>query len=34
HGEPEAAEALRRRIRDDLGWPVDVADDRACVRLV
>jgi metallo-beta-lactamase family protein len=34
HGEPAAAEALRRRIRDGLGWPVDVADDRACVRLV
>ena len=24
HGEPEAADTLRLRIRDELGWPVRV----------
>ncbi|WP_337878144.1 MBL fold metallo-hydrolase [Caldimonas sp.] len=31
HGEPEAADALRTRIQDDLGWRVSVPDHQACV---
>jgi len=26
HGEPEASDALRRRIQDDLGWPCRVPE--------
>ncbi|PPE74342.1 MBL fold metallo-hydrolase [Solimonas fluminis] len=33
HGEPEAADALRRRIADQLGWPCEVADYRQRVDL-
>ncbi len=28
HGEPGAADALRRRIAEELGWPVCVAEER------
>jgi len=33
HGEPEAADALRRRIGETLGWPCEVADYRQRVDL-
>lgn len=33
HGEPEAADTLRLRIKDELGWPCRVAEDREKVRL-
>ncbi len=28
HGEPEAADALRHRIEEELGWPCTVPDYR------
>lgn len=31
HGEPTAADALRRRLHDDLGWRATVATDRSTV---
>ena len=31
HGEPSAADALRRRLHDDLGWRATVANDRSTV---
>lgn len=33
HGEPEAAESLRARIADQLGWPAEVARQGAVVAL-
>lgn len=33
HGEPEAADTLRLRINDELGWRCRVAEDREKVRL-
>lgn len=33
HGEPTAADALRRRIQDELHWGVDMAEDRQVVSL-
>lgn len=33
HGEPAAADALRRRLRDALGWDVVVPDHAACFPL-
>lgn len=33
HGEPDAADALRRRIADELGWPVCVPEHLQCVEL-
>lgn len=33
HGEPPASEALRRRVQHELGWRVDVAEDRRAVSL-
>lgn len=28
HGEPQAADTLRLRIKDELGWAVQVVEDR------
>lgn len=33
HGEPGAADALRRRIAEELGWPVCVAEERLALTL-
>lgn len=33
HGEPDAADALRHRIEEDLNWQVTVAEDREVVKL-
>jgi metallo-beta-lactamase family protein len=33
HGEPAAADAMRRRIHERFGWDAIVADDRATVQL-
>ncbi len=33
HGEPSAADTLRKRIERELGWPAQVADDRESVDL-
>ncbi len=33
HGEPDAADALRKRIQDDLGWEVQVPDHMETVNL-
>jgi Cft2 family RNA processing exonuclease len=33
HGEPEASDALRRRIQNDLGWPACVPEHCAAVAL-
>lgn len=33
HGEPDAADCLRRRIHQELGWPVSVAEHRQRVSL-
>lgn len=34
HGEPDAADALRRRIKDQFGWPCTVPEYRQSVTLV
>jgi hypothetical protein len=33
HGEPEAAQALKEKIGQDLGWPATVAEAGASVPL-
>jgi metallo-beta-lactamase family protein len=33
HGEPAAADALRRRIAEELGWPARVAEERTQIDL-
>ena len=33
HGEPAAADTLRLRIQDELGWRVDVPEHRAAVEV-
>ena len=33
HGEPTAADVLRRRIQDELGWPCKVAEQLEKVEL-
>jgi metallo-beta-lactamase family protein len=34
HGEPAAADAMRRRLRDELGWDALVPDHGSCYPLV
>jgi len=33
HGEPTAADGLRRRIQDELGWPAKAAEQLETVEL-
>ncbi|MFN3417162.1 MAG: MBL fold metallo-hydrolase RNA specificity domain-containing protein [Caldimonas sp.] len=33
HGEPDAADALRTRIKEELGWRVSVPDHLARIEL-